>query len=201
MKISCQKFWMILWCWTSQIPVKQSMSLCKLSEEAVRHWHDLFRAHLPKNPIILEKIVQLDEAYFKGWALVMGKQQGTRKLAYALIPERAVQRHDAAHFLYRNVKPRTKLRTDGAMIYKTIDQWWPVTHEVDIHKKFEFGKTSEIEGMFGVLRTFIRRMYHHVTPEKLPEYISEFYTRFSLPEMFENPRFYLEKSLMLVPFD
>ena len=113
----------------------------------------------------------------------------------------SVERHHIVRFFEQCVKPRSKLRTDGAWIYRAIQHWWPVSHEWDIHKRFEFGKTSEIEGMFGVLRTFIRRMYHHVTPEKLPEYVSEFQARFSSPEMFKNPRYYLEKTLSLVPFD
>ena len=83
----------------------------------------------------------------------------------------------------------------------TIHKWWPVDHHRDIHRKWEFELTSEIEGAFGNLRTFIRRMYHHMTPEKLPEYVREFCLRFSLPEMFENPTSYLKKSLSLVPID
>lgn len=71
----------------------------------------------------------------------------------------------------------------------------------DIHEKFEFAHTSEIERMFGNLRTFIRRMYHHATPEKMPDYVREFCFRFSLPELFENPHEYLQKSLTLVPID
>ena len=56
-------------------------------------------------------------------------------------------------------------------------------------KKWEFELTSEIEGFFGNLRTFIRRMYHHTTSEKLPEIVSEFCFRFSSPEMFNFCRF------------
>ena len=84
-------------------------------------------------------------------------------------------------------------------IYQGIDVLFPVTHKVDIHKKFEFTNTSEIEGMFGVLRTYIRRMYHHVTPQKFPDLMCEFYFRFSHPEMFKNPRYFLSKTLYLVP--
>lgn len=200
MKLSYQKFWMILWCWTTQVPVKQADALCVLSEETVRHWYDLFRNHLPGQPVILEKIVQLDEAYFRETSLIMAKQQGTRKLAYQVL-KGSVQRQHAAYFLQSYVKPRSKLHTDGASIYRGINQWWPVRHIRDLHRKFEFEHTSEIEGMFGNLRTFIRRMYHHCTQEKLPEMISEFSFRFSFPEMFNNPLFYLEKSLKLVPID
>lgn len=201
MKLPYQMFWLILWCWTTQIPVKQAKALTKRSEGTIRKWYGLFRMHLPQEQAILQRIVQLDEAYFKKAALLMGKQKGTRKLAYEVIHQNSVQRHHATKFLYENVRPGAKLCTDGAKIYRGIEQWWPVTHRVDLHKKFEFGQTSEIEGMFGNYRTFVRRMYHHHWSENLDEYVREFCFRFSSPEMFENPLFYLEKSLYLVPID
>lgn len=202
MKVSLQKFWVLLWCWTQKVSVQQAMALSRCSEKAVRHWYDLFRIHLPEEYHVLERIVQLDEAYFggrNGYSLLMGKQPRTRKLACIFINGSSVQRHHAVEFLKQHVKPRSRLYTDGAMIYKGINRWWPVQQKRDIHRKFEFTHTSEIEGIFGNLRTFIRRMYHHVTLEKLPEYVSEFCFRFSSPEMFENPLNYLQKSLYLVP--
>lgn len=199
MKISLQKFWLILWCWTTQIPVLQTMSLTKLSEKAVRHWFDKFRSHLPKNPVLLSKIVQLDEAFSKNRAIMLAKQKGTRKLAHEVLITTNVQRHHAAYFLQQHIKPGSKLHTDRAGYYQKIDNWWPVMHQSEVHSRWEFTLTSEIEGAFGNLRTFVRRMYHHVTPEKLPEIVSEFCFRFSSPEIFENPRIYLEKTLTLVP--
>ena len=199
MRINHGKFWLLLWCWTSQIPVKQAAELAMLSRQAVYGWYDLFRAHLPDDPVVLERIVQLDEAYGKGWCLMMGKQPGTRKVAYAMLDTPDASRHHAVFFAKSHVKPRSRLHTDGSSIYKNIDRWWPVTHSTDIHKNWEFGKTSEIEGLFGNMRTFIRRMYHHATAEKMPEYVREFVARFSSPEMFENPSHYLQKTLRLVP--
>ena len=104
---------MILWCWTTQVPVKQAQALALLSEEAVRHWYSLFRAHLQQEQVILEKLVQLDEAYFKGNSLLMAKQPGTRKLAWQVLRQPSVQRQHAAYFLQSYVKPRSKLHTDG----------------------------------------------------------------------------------------
>lgn len=201
LKLSLPKFWLVLWCWTAQVPVKQAMALGHLSEEAVRRWYDRFRSHLPENAQILERVVQLDEAYGRGWALIMAKQLHSRNVAYAVLPARSVQRQHAYRFLQRYVRPRSRLYTDGALIYRGIQRWWPVRHRRDIHARWEFSKTSEIEGLFGNLRTFIRRMYHHVTPEKLPEVVGEFCFRFSLPEIFANPHAYLSKSLTLVPID
>ncbi len=202
MKLPLQQFWLVLWCWTTQVPVRQTVSLTGLSEVSVRHWFDLFRKHLPEDKEIFESLIQLDEAYFggkKGQTLFMGKQVGSRKLAFEVLPHANPCREHAWFFMQSHVKPESHVNTDGASIYNKIDQWWPVTHDRDMHKKFEFEKTSEIEGMFGVLRTFIRRMYHHVTSDKLPELVREFRYRFSHPEMFENPQYYLKFSLKLVP--
>jgi len=199
MQLSLPNFWLVLWCWTSAVPVKQAMALTHLSDLAIRHWYGRFREHLPENQEVLERVVQLDEAYGKGWTLIMAKQKRTRKVAYVLYPERSVQKHHAHQFLQQHVRPRSRLYTDGSALYRDVERWWPVRHRTDIHAKWEFSKTSEIEGMFGNLRTFIRRMYHHVTPEKMPEYVREFCVRFSSPEIFKNPDAYLSVSLTAAP--
>ena len=130
----------------------------------------------------------------------MAKQVDSNKLAYQVIYKNSVNKTEATQFLFQSIQPNTVLQTDGSVIYKNINQWWQVKHRVDIHKKFQFGLTSEIEGMFGNLRTFIRRMYHHTTPKYLPEYVSEFCIRFSSPEIFISPNSYLLKTLKPVPF-
>jgi transposase-like protein len=96
MKLSYQKFWIVLWCWTTEIPIKQCMALTELSDEAVRRWYAHFRAHLPHESHILERIVQLDESFFKTMTLMMAKQKGTRKRAYEIIPGTHPQRQHAA---------------------------------------------------------------------------------------------------------
>lgn len=198
-RLPLQTTWLILWSWTRQVPVKQAADLTERSRQAIYDWYDLFRLHLPHDPVILEKIVQLDEAFGRGWTLMAAKQQGTRKTAYAFLDVPDPTRLHAVTFAQSHVRPRSRLHTDGAGIYRGIEAWWPVKHQTDIHRKWEFGKTSEIEGFFGNLRTFIRRMYHHVTAEKMPAYVREFVTRFSSPEIFESPRHYLSKTLTLVP--
>lgn len=200
-KLNLRTIWSLLWCWTQKVPVLQTQKLCHLSEGCVRHWFRLFRSNMPIMEPILEGVVQMDEAYFRIISLLLAKQVGSRRLAMQVIPKSSVDKREAANFLFQYIQPRSRLQTDGAGIYKKIEQWWPVKHRVDIHKKFEFGLTSEIEGMFGNLRTFIRRMYHHATPEQLPELVGEFCLRFSHPEIFDSPQTYLQKCLKPVPFD
>lgn len=203
LKLSLQTFWLVLWCWTGQVPVKQTAKFAELSKVTVYHWFEVFRNHLPQDQEILEHLVQLDEAYFGSKskktlrALFMGKQVDSRKLAFKLVNKEYPVREDAWDFLKEKIAPETKVATDGAKIYRGMDRWWPVEHSYDIHRKFEFEQTSEIEGIFGVLRTFIRRMYHHVSCDKLPGVVSEFCCRFSHPEMFESPGDYLLFTLRL----
>jgi hypothetical protein len=199
MKLSLRTFWALLWCWTQKVPVLQTQKLVHVSEPTVRLWFREFRLHLPECSPILEGKVQMDEAYFHSLSLLMAKQVGAREIAHHVLAKPSVDKRDAANFLFQHIQPKTKLQTDGSSIYKKINHWWPVQHRVDIHKKFEFGLTSEIEGMFGNLRTFLRRMYHHSTPEYLPEYVSEFCARFSSPEIFDSPTAYLVKTLSPVP--
>lgn len=198
-KLALQDWWLLLWAWTTQIPVRQTMALTERSDKAVRHWYAQFRTHLPEEEHILEKLVQLDEAFFTNRTLMMGKQPGTRKLGWDVLLGTAPDRTDATRFLFQKVRPGTKLWTDGAGIYQGISHWWPVEHSQDIHRKFEFAHTSEIEGMFGVYRTFVRRMYHHHWSVNLQHYVREFAFRFSSPEIFASPRDYLVKTLRPVP--
>ncbi len=201
MKLSLRTFWALLWCWTQKIPVLQTIKLCHVSEETVRHWFHQFRVNLPDYQPILAGKVQMDEAYFRSLSLVMAKQVGSRKTAHQIIFKNSVDKSETAKFLYQYIQPKSQLQTDGSSIYKNINQYWQVKHKKDIHSRFEFGLTSEMEGMFGNLRTFIRRMYHHVTPQYLPEIVAEFSLRFSHPEIFDSPLSYLEKSIHYVPLD
>jgi transposase-like protein len=198
-KLALRTNYALLWCYTQRIPVLQTQKLCHVSEPTVRDWFRCYRVHIPDFTEVLAGTVQMDEAYFKRLALLMAKQVGSNRVAFRVVPKATVNKHDAAHFIFQNVEPRSRLQTDGSSIYKRIEKHWPVSHRKDIHAKWQFGLTSEIEGLFGNLRTFIRRMYHHVTPQYLPEYVTEFSIRFCSPEIFDSPLTFLEKTIKPVP--
>ena len=199
-KLSLRTLWALLWCWTQSIPIRQAEALCHLSEEAVRRWYGTFRAHLPVEEPLLSGTVQMDEAYFRGVALLMAKEIGSRKLAYRLLTT-SPGKEQACRFLFECVRPGSRLHTDGSRIYHGSHRRWPVRHATDIHAKWEFGKTSEIEGTFGNLRTFLRRTYHHATPASLPELVGEFTARYSHPEWFTSPHAYLTVAVSPASFD
>jgi len=205
MKLSWRDLWGLIWAYNNKVPIDQSGRLLKLSRPTIYRWYELFRNNLPEqDDVRLEGTIQIDEAYFggrkKGVAIVAAKQAKTSKIAAFVVPASSVQRHDITPFLRQHVAPGSRLWSDGALIYRGIGRHWPVEHAYDIHRKGEFSKTSEIEGFWGCLRTFIRRMYHHVTVAKLPEMLKEYQCRLMHPEMFDSPSSFLHKTLTTVSF-
>ena len=202
-KIPLPKICLLLWCWQIKIPLDQAMAVAAVSLPTVRQWYDKFRGNLPMeklDKIRLEGNVQADECYRKGYSIIGAKQEAAdgqkRKMALTVLFKNSVDKSDAVDFLSRNVKPKSIFRTDGASIYKKIEDWWPVTHEYEIHKKFEFAITSEIEGLWGNFFTFARRMYHHVTVVRIESIVNEFCFRQCFEEYFHSPEKYLALCLV-----
>lgn len=205
MKLTWKQLWALLWTYANKVPIDQAGRLLTLSRPTIYRWYGLFRKHLPdQDHVRLEGIAQIDEAYFggkkNGVAVVAAKQRGINKVAATVILASSVKRTDITPFLRQHVAPGSRLWSDGAGIYRGIKRYWPVEHDYDVHRKGEFGKTSEIEGFWGSLRTFIRRMYHHVTVAKLPEMVKEYQCRLMHPEIFSDPASFLAKTLTTVSF-
>lgn len=209
MKISFQQLWMLLWCWISKVPLDQAAQAADISKLTARNWYEKFRNHVPADKledVRLEGIIQMDEAYRggrkSGYAIIGAKEQKEEgkkaKMTMMVVPKPSVDRRDAMELITGRIKPGSHLQTDGSMIYRGIINWWPLTHEYERHNRFEFTLTSEIEGLWGELTTFIRRLYHHVTRDKIEAVISEFLARKCYPEWFEAPASFLEISLNIL---
>lgn len=201
MKISTTKLWMLIWCWQKKLAVFQTMELCQISIPTVRRYYELFRDNLQVNcdDIILEGEIQMDEMFVKGAFILGAKDTIRKKIKLNVVIKKSPQKHDAMNMIFQHVKPGSTLFTDGSKIYDKSENWWPIEHKSECHKKWEFTLTSEIEGLWGVLRTFIRRMYHHVTLKKLVKIVAEFEARFSHKELFNSPLDFLKNSLSTVP--
>jgi transposase-like protein len=200
-KLELKAVWLIIWCFVNQIPVKQSQSLTELSEKAVRHWYDILRNQISIKQPVLKGQIQMDEVYLGGWggrAVLAAKEIKTKQVVLHILESFTVYRTDIVDFIDKYIVSGSTVYTDSYPSYRGIDRMFNIAHKRDSHKKFEFHLTSEIEGLFGVLRTFIRRMYHHVSYEKLPEYLREFQARFSHKEYFKSVDTFLLKTLRLV---
>ncbi len=73
MKLSYTQFWMLLCAWTHATPIRETAARTHLSEKTVRRWFGEFSAHLPKERHILERILQLDQAFAKKNDAQMGE--------------------------------------------------------------------------------------------------------------------------------
>jgi len=201
-KLSLDTVWLLLWCWQKEVPIKQTMALTGISYPTVWVWFKKFRDHIPKErlAVVLEGAVAADEMFTKQRAVMGAKQKGTRNLALWVLHEKDPNKRHAIEFLSQYVRPGSDLCTDGGGIYRGIDKHVPVNHSYEVHSKWEFSLTAEIEGVWGCFRTFIRRMYHHVTSKFLPDLAAEFTLRFRRDEVFNSPRSYIAICFHSDPF-
>lgn len=202
-KLPLETIWLLLWCWQQEIPIKQAVNIIGLSYPTVFNWYGKFRDKIPKemiNSLVLSGDVVCDEMYTKGNSIIGAKQKGTRNIALRVLHQKSVNKGHAVDFLINFTKTNSNLFTDGSSIYKGIGNWHKLKHTYEIHSKFQFSLTSEIEGLWGVFRTFIRRMYHHVTKYKLEDLVAEFCLRFRQDKIFKTPYEYLRICLSVKPF-
>jgi transposase-like protein len=200
-KLSLEDIWLLLYYWQKRITLQQAVDFTDLSYPTVRSWYGRFREHIPKEKldIMLEDAVACDEMYTKGNSVIGAKQKGTRNVALKVLHTKSVNKKQAVEFLMRAVKAKSELHTDGAGIYRGVGNWHKLKHTYEVHSKWEFSLTAEIEGIWAVFRTFVRRMYHHVTSYKLEELVSEFVLRFRQDEVFASPHQYLAICLTSKP--
>lgn len=201
-KLSLEEIWLLLYCWQKKFPLEQAMEVTGVSYPTVRRWYEKFREHIPKERLdtILSGEVACDEMFTKETAIMGAKQKGTRNIMLQVLHEKHPNKGHAVDFLTRFVRSNSDLFTDGSGIYRGIDNWHNLKHTYEVHSKFEFTLTAEIEGLWGVFRTFVRRMYHHVTVYKLEDLVTEFCLRFRQDELFESPQQYWMICLSTEPF-
>ena len=205
-KLDLRTIYLILWFYCNKLPINQTSLASGHSKVTIRNWFTKFRNNIPKEvceDIRLSNTVVMDECYRggkkNGYSILGAKEKGTKKVAIKLLKKNSVNRMDAIVFLSNYVTPKSTLNTDGSKIYKTIENYYPVIHQNEIHSKFEFTLTSEIEGLWGNITNYIRRMYHHVTKEKIEEILYEYVSRQNNAKMFENPTNFLENTLSKLP--
>ncbi|MBI5742260.1 MAG: IS1595 family transposase [Candidatus Niyogibacteria bacterium] len=201
-KLPLETIWLLLYCWQKKYSLQHAMDMAGVSYPTVFSWYARFRSHIPQERVdlLLEGAVACDELYVKGAAVLGAKQKGTRNIMLKVVHQPSVDRRHAIEFLTQFVKSNSDLFTDGSAIYKGIGNWHKLKHQYEVHSRFKFTLTAEIEGLWGVFRTFIRRMYHHVTKYKLEALVSEFCLRFRRDEIFKTPQDYWRICLSPKPF-
>ncbi|GEM_PF-5002062 len=188
-KLSLPDLWKVLWCFVHAIPIKQAQQMTHLSEKAIRHWYDACRDQLIRIDTKLKGKIQVDEVYLGGWGgrvVIAGKSLDTKEVRFHICMGDRPTQIDSYLFFYKYITEHSYIFTDSSPIYPKVCKHFSCFHHQDTHAQFEFSKTSQIEGLFGNLRTFVRRTYHHITLLKLPEYLVEFQYRFSRKKYFTS---------------
>ena len=200
-KLSLETIWLLLWCWQKKFSRQHAMDITGVSYPTVTSWYEKFRQHIPKERLdtLLRDSVVCDEMFTRDTAIIGAKQKGTRNIALRVLHNKHPNKTHAVDFLTKFVASNSDLFTDGSKIYSGIGNWHKLKHTYEIHKKFEFELTAEIEGVWGVFRTFVRRMYHHVTIYKLDDLVSEFCLRFRQDKIFNSPYDYWALTLSADP--
>lgn len=201
-KLPLETIWMLLWCWQKKFPLQQAREVVGVSYPTVSRWYQMFREHIPKERVdtLLEGEVACDEMFTRDTAIMGAKQKGTRNIVLKVLHDKHPNKSHAVDFLTRFLRANSHLCTDGSGIYRGIGNWHKLEHSYEVHSKFEFTLTAEIEGLWGVFRTFVRRMYHHVTKYKLDDIVSEFCLRFRQDRVFRSPTDYWNICLSTEPF-
>lgn len=204
-KLSLETIWLLVWCWQEEIPRGQTADLCGVSAVTAYSWFEKMRANIPKGraDVLLgdeTDEVACDEMFIGDTAVIGAKEKGTKNLKLRVLDSPDPHKGHAVTFLTRWVATETTVCTDGSGIYRGIGDYHRITHEYERHNQFEFSLTAEIEGVWANFRTFVRRMYHHVTTDKLPAILREFALRFSQDRIFRSPRDYFTVCLTPKPF-
>lgn len=201
-KLPLETIWLLLHCWQKKYPLLHAMDITGVSYPTARRWYGLFRKHIPAErlDILLSGNIAADEMFTRDTAIMGAKQKGTRNVAFTVLHEKHPNKGHAVDFLQRFTKVNSRLFTDGSAIYRSIGNWHRLKHQYEIHSKFEFALTAEIEGVWGCFRTFVRRVYHHCTVYKLEDMVKEFCLRFRRDEIFDSPQQYWEICLSPKPF-
>lgn len=200
MKLSYSQLWKLISCWQRKLSIQQTALDEGLSERTVRSWYGKFRANLPRLNIFLKGEVEIDEMYFGRNAGVIGALERKSGKPVLWKPPFRPDKHYIHVFMDSAIHPDSHIFTDKSSAYFDVAKSWGFRkHSSENHSKFEFGKTSRIEGIWGLFRTFIRRMYHHLRIKNASGYVAEFNVRFCHRELFVTPLNYLQKTLCPVP--
>ena len=147
MKISWVQFWILLQCWQKKYSVQQAQSEAGASEKTCRIWYEKFRNHLPRTAFFLEGEIEIDEMYTSREKGVFGAIKRHTKELVLWVPQDRPNKSYAKVFLESVIHPDSHLFTDGSLFYRNVRDWGFRDHTSENHSKFEFGETSQIEGL------------------------------------------------------
>lgn len=194
-KLSFRQIATILYCFFNNHTLQAAMDMAGVSYPTARRYYDLMRYKADAFISLHSKQklsgqVATDGCYVgkrrnNNQALVLGAVQ----IDYANLALRIVPQEEQGYvekFLEDTVATGSHILHDGHLAYNDLS-WCGYTHETEYHHLNQFTLTSAIERIWALFKTFLRRRYHHVTKEKLQDYLTEFQFKFLHKQTHKNP--------------
>jgi hypothetical protein len=204
LKISFRLLFILIWCWQNKQSFETTQLKTGLSCTTICRWFKRFREHIP--PDTVEKLsgtVQIDESFFgkqksqQPQLLVLGAIEGTginTKIALKIIPNRNSKTLE--DFTVDNVAPNTHIDTDFFSGYNDLSSLgYGYEHDSWNHSEGAFTATNHIEGLWSVIKRFIRKLYGCIPTKHLSEILNEYVARINRKEWFSSPEAYLKVAL------
>jgi len=190
-KISYKQILKLIHCFSQKYTLKSTVDTVNISYQSARELYSKMRKLLPNDKYKLAGDVITDVMYVgkqktNNQVLVTGAVN--REFNYInleIIPDQ--DQGTLEKFIYDNVDHKCSLiTTDSHPSYNQIE-WMGYGHNRENHSKFELKLSVPIERVWALFKTLIRRTYHHIWKEKLPEYLVEFRARFNHKQIVNIP--------------
>jgi transposase-like protein len=197
--LTFQQLWLLIWCWQQKQTPGSACAIAGVSYPTVRRWFERFRRRLPVSNMQLSGVVEVDEAFFgkqrygRQTMVVGAIERDTRRLRLQVIPDR--EQDTLELFLTTCVTRQSLILTDAHAGYSDLE-FYGYAHERCNHSLGHFGPTNQIENTWGVMKQALRRAYGKLTVAGLPDILREWEQRHNQPDLFYNPKSYLQQCLV-----
>ena len=201
-KLTIRQILKAIYCFSEKIPLKIAQDLVEVSYPSIRRIYSHLRKNLPRDNLMLGGDIIVDECFVgkrrnNNQSVIIGAvNREFDHICLEIIENR--EQGIVEKFLTDNVLTSSLITTDGFLSYIDIE-WYGYGHRIEYHDRWQLKYSSAIERVWALLKTMLRRIYHHVTKEKLSEYLQEFIARFNYKEIVSKPSNLLTYLISNVP--
>lgn len=202
MKLTPRQFFLLLWCWQHKKSPDTARLLARASYTTVARWYARFRTQLPVCDELLSGVVQIDESYFgkqrsqQDQCIIVGAvEQTTGKVSLRITNSRSQDAIES--FITDSIAPTSLVVSDKWYAYQELPLLG-YDHESWNHSTGQFAGTNRIEGLWSVIKRYLRKLYGCIPTKHLESVLNEYTARLNRPCLFDSPTNYLRETLFHV---